>query len=298
MISSVGTSAYQKHDHQSIIVVTAAGGGGVRCPKGSASISDSANRGEASVKYVEMVLQQKNHSPSQQQDEPIGGGGQYGTSMSANSITNVNGLSSGGIMAAAVPRLHPKKRKYDPTETELFATDLSRQQGSEGAYSGGHNFEQPPPPSSTASSSVVLNQVTVSCSSNSSSGSGEGGGHTVVITTMAGDPKAVGRDPQQQRQVTRDLLNCGRTEVPELDLRDWCDTRVLAKYKEGESVYVQGVIKASETATELVVEFETPEGALRQTYDVINCNRLDIIADASPSISDVRSRRERRELDE
>ena len=91
---------------------------------------------------------------------------------------------------------------------------------------------------------------------------------------------------QQQQQEQRHPVPS--RPVPELDLKDWSETRVLAKYKKGESVFVQGVIKASDCATDLVVEFEGPEGGLRQTYDVINSNRFDIIADASPSISDVR----------
>lgn len=206
------------------------------------------------------------------------GGDQYAggpaSHISMNMLSSSNGTAAANASAAAssAPRMHPKKRKYDPTEAEQFATDLSTQ-----------SQNAPDPKGCSAGGSGISGSVTTAGRS----------GEVMMCPTTATESV-----PLSLMNTTTDTsiamadedaharLRSGRT-IPELDLRDWCETRVLAKYKRGESVYVQGVIKSSDSASDLVVEFEGPEGCVRQTYDVINSNRLDIIADASPSISDV-----------
>ena len=219
--------------------------------------------------------------------------------MSMGSNGMMAGVASSGISA---PRLHPKKRKYDPAEAEeQFATDLSalgQQQKQNSPQEATYNS---PPTSSAIQQPMEMTmaeaqqQLSQSLSSTISTSAPTGSsssvsGHVMVRTSSAiEEPGAGGTMVVMGRRQTEaeEEQRVSRT-TPELDLRDWCETRVLAKYKKGESVYVQGVIKVSDVATELVVEFEGPEGGcVRQTYDVINSNRFDIIADASPSISDV-----------
>lgn len=304
MISSVGTAtSYQKHQ-PFIIVARSTGfnnkfdsehqsGSNETAATVTGRVVRNPNGGRPGGKYEEMVLQQHHQQQSRESHGEGGGGGSsssgsdhYGmaapsTSMSAG---NSNGMS-------AAPRLHPKKRKYDPAETEQFATDLSaptdgyaQQQPRQVHLEQQQQQQQHPPPPNTETQVVYSQSGGMPVEIMVSSGSSGVVTTTSVATTEASAMEMMGRDDQQQ-QHPRNVSN-PRT-IPELDLRDWCETRVLAKYKKGESVYVQGVIKASDYAAELVVEFEGPEGGLRQTYDVINCNRFDIIADASPSISDV-----------
>lgn len=204
------------------------------------------------VQYVDMVLQQQ----QQQQKEMATDSDQYGGA--GNSTYTGSAGANGGSTA---PMLHPKKRKYDPAEAEQFATDLS---------------QQPPNSAETYEPSVRYSPGRVSAMS-----------VDVMVSSSAGVVKTTTDTSAMEQQGQDEPRQCQVHPMPELDLRDWCETRVLAKYKKGESVYVQGVIKASDVATELLVEFEGPDGGLRQTYDVINDNRFDIIADASPSISDV-----------
>lgn len=230
---------------------------------GGRSQRQAAGQEEYYVGGAIMVLQHQQTPQQQQQSVESGDGGGGGSvshismsmgsgsamASSSSSSSSSSGGNGGGGGALNAPRLHPKKRKYDPSEAEHYATDLSAVQQ-----------QQPQQPQQEVHESE--------------GGGGGEGGETVKQEEM---------DTQQQQQQSHDI----RTQ-PELDLRDWCETRVLAKYKKGESVYVQGVIKSSDNAAQLVVEFEGPDGAgLRQTYDVINSNRFDIIADASPSISDV-----------
>lgn len=248
---------------------------------------EDVDPGGVGVKYAEMVLQheqqqqqqQQTSHHSQQQQQPLskeatgdrdsgsdqyGGGGGGGSGSAGLNVV-------GGSSCSSAPRMHPKKRKYDPSEAEQFATDLS---SGGGQTADDRSYSQRP--SSNFDAPLSTNESSLGC--NSPGGSGGGGESTPSV-----EASAMGQQPQQEEPQP----SHSRRPMPELDLRDWCETRVLAKYKKGESVFVQGVIKSSDAATELLVEFEGPEGGLRQTYDVINSNRFDIIADASPSISDV-----------
>lgn len=302
MISSIGTTtSYQKH--QPFIIVARSTGfnnnsdsehrsGSNETATVAGRVVGNPNGGSPGGKYEEMVLQQHHQ---QQSRESLGEGGGGGGSSSSGSdhygmaapSTSMSSGNSNGMSAA--PRLHPKKRKYDPTETEQFATDLSG--GTDGyAHPGQVHLEQQHQPPPNTEPQVVYSQsggmpVEILVSSGNVGSSG-----MVITTTSATTTEPSAMEMQQHQRA----VSNPRT-IPELDLRDWCETRVLAKYKKGESVYVQGVIKASDYAAELLVEFEGPEGGLRQTYDVINCNRFDIIADASPSISDVSSLGQMRE---
>lgn len=274
VISSVGTTT---SSYQPLLVVSAPGFAGGRQYRLVANECEGEQVPPepcaGNVKYVEMVLQQEQspHRHLGQSKEMAtsdgsgsGAGDQYGAGAPSHISMNMGGSS----MAATAPRLHPKKRKYDPTESEQFATDLSaqsQQQQQQQQHETGVSYSP---------GGGVAAELTVSSSSSS--------GHVAMKTDGVTAASAM----DEVMVSTREEGQRSRT-VPELDLRDWCETRVLAKYKKGESVYVQGVIKSSDAATELVVEFEGPEGGLRQTYDVINSNRFDIIADASPSISDV-----------
>lgn len=313
MISSVGTTttttSYQKQ-HQQIIVANAGCSGTTQSrSESSASSSNEAattavgdgfknpaaeGTAPGSRKYEEMVLQnqqQQHHrvSPKFESTEINSGGtGDYygGTAGAATTTTSMSEVANGsvggggptsiGVVAVAPPRLHPKKRKYDPTEAEQFATDLSAGGGGQSQQRDGSYAQH------LETGSVVFSQssgggippVEVMVSAG---GLASGGGVVVATSTIAETSAMAGGGP---------AVNNARP-IPELDLRDWCETRVLAKYKRSENVYVQAVIKSSDSAVELLVEFEGSEGGFRQKYDVINCNRFDIIADASPSISDV-----------
>lgn len=239
---------------------------------------------EGAPQYVEMVLQHEQQqlggSSHHQQakeattatDRDCGSGDQYGGPASHMSMSmGSNGVMLAGNSSSSAPRLHPKKRPYVNEAEGQFSTG-----GQEGNYSQQQQ--------STFQSPQQTNEASLGYPSPggdvivASSSAGSGGGGVVITTTTS----AMERQPLELVQ-----SQSRRVQQPELDLRDWCETRVLAKYKKGESVFVQGVIKSSDVATELLVEFEGPDGGLRQTYDVINSNRFDIIADASPSVSDV-----------
>lgn len=69
-----------------------------------------------------------------------------------------------------------------------------------------------------------------------------------------------------------------------IDLREWCNHRVLAKQKDH---YVSGVIRSCDEKDKIHVEFDPPNGGTFVYHNIFNTGQFDIVSDASPSISDV-----------
>ena len=69
-----------------------------------------------------------------------------------------------------------------------------------------------------------------------------------------------------------------------VDLKEWCNHRVLAKRKE---IYVPGVIRPTELPNSVLVELDYPEGQQQLYHDIFASGRYDVISDASPSLSDI-----------
>lgn len=69
-----------------------------------------------------------------------------------------------------------------------------------------------------------------------------------------------------------------------IDLREWCNHRVLAKQKDH---YVSGVIRSCDEKDKIHVEFDPPNGGTFVYQNIFNTGQFDIVSDASPSISDV-----------
>lgn len=69
-----------------------------------------------------------------------------------------------------------------------------------------------------------------------------------------------------------------------INLNDWCDSRVLAKYK---NTYVSGVICQTDVPNAVVVKFQNATDVLQIYYDIFGSGKYDIINDASPSAADV-----------
>lgn len=79
-----------------------------------------------------------------------------------------------------------------------------------------------------------------------------------------------------------------------LNLRDWNNTRVLAKLGD---YYVPGVTRQPSSSSSsalndvppnsIIVEFDAPENSTHLYTDVLNSGRYNVILDASPPASDV-----------
>jgi len=69
-----------------------------------------------------------------------------------------------------------------------------------------------------------------------------------------------------------------------VDLKEWCNHRVLAKRKD---IYVPGVIRPTDFPSSVLVELDFPEGQQQLYQDIFASGRFDVISDASPSLNDV-----------
>lgn len=69
-----------------------------------------------------------------------------------------------------------------------------------------------------------------------------------------------------------------------VDLREWCNQRVLAKRKD---YFVQGVTRPTNLANSVLVELDFPEGQQQLYQDIFNSGKFDVIGDAPPCLNEV-----------
>lgn len=69
-----------------------------------------------------------------------------------------------------------------------------------------------------------------------------------------------------------------------VDLREWCNQRVLAKRKD---YFVQGVTRPTNLANSVLVELDFPEGQQQLYQDIFGSGKFDVIGDAPPCLNEV-----------
>ena len=100
---------------------------------------------------------------------------------------------------------------------------------------------------------------------------------------------------QQQPSSSTTTTHLTSNEEIVLNLRDWNNTRVLAKLG---NYYVPGVTRQQPSSSSssalndvppnsIIVEFDPPENSTHLYTDVLNSGRYNVILDASPPASDV-----------
>lgn len=192
------------------------------------------------------------------------------------------------------PRLHPKKRKFDLSELE--------------------NDHQPTTSkfvsTASSSSSACNNQnvsmcapqttgMTVICQKNDHNGGSETTNFLNYpalnqnqmtkcdaqqfvkksYNSPTSNSKAIAASSQQQNAPLMVV------EQELVDLKEWCNHRVLAKQKD---FYVPGVIRPTNLPNSVLVNLDYPEAQQQLFQDIFAVGRFDVISDASPSLSDVR----------
>jgi hypothetical protein len=80
---------------------------------------------------------------------------------------------------------------------------------------------------------------------------------------------------QQQQQHQSDSL---------VDLKEWCNQRVLAKRKD---FYVTGVTRLTNHPNSVLVELDYPEGQQQLYQDIFASGKYDVLGDAPPSLNEV-----------
>lgn len=78
-----------------------------------------------------------------------------------------------------------------------------------------------------------------------------------------------------QQHQSQDLL---------VDLKEWCNQRVLAKRKD---YYVQGVTRPTNLPNSVLVELDFPEGQQQLYQDIFGSGKFDVIGDAPPCLNEV-----------
>lgn len=71
---------------------------------------------------------------------------------------------------------------------------------------------------------------------------------------------------------------------PCVDLKEWCNQRVLAKRKE---FYVPGVTRPSNLQNCVLVALDYPEGQQQLYQDIFASGKFDVISDAPPPVNEV-----------
>uniref|UniRef100_A0A1L8DIH2 Putative transcription factor capicua mitochondrion n=1 Tax=Nyssomyia neivai TaxID=330878 RepID=A0A1L8DIH2_9DIPT len=77
-----------------------------------------------------------------------------------------------------------------------------------------------------------------------------------------------------------------QTAVPNIDLTEWRDHRVLLKHI-SMNIYQPGSIKVVEQPHTVIVKMDGEDGYSRKVLDVFGANRFDIVSDACPSVAAV-----------
>lgn len=71
-----------------------------------------------------------------------------------------------------------------------------------------------------------------------------------------------------------------------VDLKEWCNQRVLAKRKD---FYVPGVTRPSNVPNSVLVALDYPEGQQQLYQDIFASGKFDVISDAPPPINEVKN---------
>lgn len=207
------------------------------------------------------------------------------------------------------PRLHPKKRKFNPADLEEIEATTStfdrsssdeQQQQLQQETVESTRFKVNTTPKMIVTAKPCENVV----NKNSNRNSPQIRENRIVQKMYPTDTVVVQKqsfnncnpNPHQQttaisynsqylQQQEQFLHNQPLQQIAEnIDLSDWCNHRVLAKQLD---YYATGIIHSMDGPNSIIVEFDHPEGCQKIYGDVFENGRYDIISDASPSANDV-----------
>lgn len=185
------------------------------------------------------------------------------------------------------PRLHPKKRKFNPAELEEMeptnaATTSSNRNGNVNEWTP---EKQQPQHQSVETVYTMAPKMVVTTSTPTKESATQ---NRVQIQNQI--QPAFSSDSVVQKRAnsyitnTQASLTNADSPMETLDLSEWCNQRVLAKQNE---YYATGVTRSSNGNSSIVVEFDYPEGSSKVFHDVFGSGRYDVISDASPSVNEV-----------
>ncbi|XP_055695113.1 putative transcription factor capicua isoform X2 [Lutzomyia longipalpis] len=262
VISSVGTVNYQQTPHQIYVVATQAPAltktptTGVHSQAAAGSGKNIPEPGTSVASYSTYV--------------PDGG---TPNKVMQQSMIGVQATTS--VAAVQQPRLHPKKRKFDPAELEEMNSTAKMEEGI---------------PSAAATSTEIVNKMTPATVTATSNGVTTAQiiftTHPMPVYSHANSYHHVQQTVDPPTPSAAPPVRELQPAVPNIDLTEWRDHRILLKHI-SMNIYQPGSIKDVEQPHTVVVKMDGEEGCCRKVLDVFGANRFDIVSDACPSVAAV-----------
>lgn len=223
------------------------------------------------------------------------------------------------------PRLHPKKRKFDPAELERPENSTSSSTSTSSNVSSSNSKQTVVSVGMNIGTIIAVNPITpqivlaniksddtinssVATTSVQDSLSGKGSStitkdkllstKKIVCSLKQGDSDSSNKKDEQivfrQQPELSKTIRIVDTTRSALDITtnetDFIDLSEWCDYRvlaKRNDYYASGIIKVVQRPDTLVVEFDHPEGCKLVYQDLFNTGKHLIISDASPSISDV-----------
>lgn len=185
------------------------------------------------------------------------------------------------------PRLHPKKRKFNPAELEeMEPTTVATTTNQNGNASDWTPDKQQPTETVFTMASVPKMIVSTSTPTKDTVPQNRVQFQNHIQQTFS--ESLVQKRCSSYITNTQASLPSADSPMEILDLSEWCNQRVLAKQNE---YYATGVTRntsnTSSRGSSIAVEFDYPEGNVKIFHDVFGNGRYDVISDASPSVNEV-----------
>lgn len=181
------------------------------------------------------------------------------------------------------PRLHPKKRKFNPAELEeMEPTTVATTSNRNGSSSDWTPEKQQP--TETVFTMASVPKMIVSTSTPTKDTASQNRVQFQNQIQQAFTESVVQKRNSSYITNTQASLSIADSPMETLDLSEWCNQRVLAKQNE---YYATGVTRGSSGGSSIAVEFDFPEGSMKVFHNVFGNGRYDVISDASPSVNEV-----------
>lgn len=255
VISSVGTVNYQQASHQIFVV------------------SRPNSQDGTTIQHFQtapIIISPSQHSTTTHFQSTVP------TSSNSLRVLNTHQLTS-------QPRLHPKKRKFNPAELEeMEPTTVATISNRNGNASDWTPDKQQPV--ETLYTMATLPKMVVSTSTPTKDAVAQNRVQFQNQIQQAFSESVVQKRNSTYITNTQASLSSADSPMETLDLSEWCNQRVLAKQSE---YYATGVTRSSSGGSSIAVEFDYPEGNMKVFHDVFGSGRYDVISDASPSVNDV-----------
>ncbi|XP_070493130.1 putative transcription factor capicua isoform X2 [Chironomus tepperi] len=199
------------------------------------------------------------------------------------------------------PRLHPKKRKFDLSELEDDHSSATTSNTVTTTYS--NPVSSPSPPEKISVVYKTVNEPNVNPQTFGSYNNPQHNVTTQVAKNTGEIQQIIKRQLSTYSPTTSNHMKAivtsshvvtsyqqpssidqHQSQETLVDLKEWCNQRVLAKRKD---YYVQGVTRLTNLPNSVLVELDFPEGQQQLYQDIFGSGKFDVIGDAPPCLNEI-----------